>query len=69
MNVYYKRVTTWQKWPDNDLVDTDVVEYSLSKKKWNKIHETTPMLTMPERQVSVGIALRITPTKINLIKP
>jgi len=69
MKIYYKRVITWQKWPDNDVIDADLVEYSLGKNKWNCIHTTEPSLTMPDRIKSVASALRIKPSKITLVKP
>lgn len=35
MTIYYKRVITWQKWPDNDIKDTDEIHFSTSKKKFD----------------------------------
>lgn len=66
MNVYFKRVTTWQKWPDNDLVDEDFVEYSLSKKKWLCFHRTIPQLNMQERATAIATVLKV--KKSNTIK-
>ncbi len=69
MKVYYRRITTWQKWPDNDLVDEDYISYSLSKKKWNEFHRTDPLPNVKDRQISVGAALRVKPANIDLTKP
>ena len=58
MDVFYKRVTTWQKWPDNDLIETDVIEYSLSKRKWNSFFTTEPLPVMMDRQKLVAAHLK-----------
>lgn len=40
MIIYYKRITTWHRWPDNDQKDEDYILFSKSQKKFdkNKIH-------------------------------
>lgn len=68
MNVYYKRVTTWQKWPDNDLVDEDYVSYSLSKKKWNEFYRTPVLRDMIERQKLIAAKLQRKVKNITLVK-
>lgn len=68
MDVFYKRVITWQKWPDNDLVDTDVVEYSLSRRKWETFFTTEPIHDMKERQKLVAAHLKRKVSNITLKK-
>lgn len=68
MDVFYKRVITWQKWPDNDLVDTDVVEYSLSRRKWETFFTTEPIRDMKERQKLVAAHLKRKVSNITLKK-
>lgn len=36
MIIYYKRITTYHKYPDNDQKDEDYVVFSKSLKKFNK---------------------------------
>lgn len=69
MNVYYKRITTWQKWPDNDLVDEDYISYSLSKKKWNEFFRTEPLPNVNDRIKLVASNLRIKVSNVKLTKP
>ena len=68
MNVYYRRFTTWQKWPDNDLVDEDYISYSLSKRKWKEFFRS-PICDMPTRQKLVAANLSMKVSNIKLVKP
>lgn len=68
MNVYYMRVITWQKWPDNDVVDEDYVSYSLSKRKWNEFYRTPVLRDMLERQKLIAAKLQRKVKNITLVK-
>lgn len=70
MNIYYRREITWQKWPDNDCVDTDIVYFSTSKKKFKEsvFHECDPQTKVTDRVQQVALKLRVKASKINLIK-
>jgi len=70
MTIYYRREKTWCKYPWQDVVDTDLVKFSTSKKKFHKqiFLELDPGLTMEERKLEVAGYLKINPNKINLIK-
>lgn len=69
MNIYYKRITTWQKWPDNDLVDEDYISYSRSKKKWNEFYRTPPLVDVRERVKLVAAKLNIKASNVKLERP
>ncbi len=70
MNIYYRREKTWCKYPWQDMVDTDFVKFSMSKRKFHKsiFLEIDPKHTMEERKQLVADELKVKPTKINLIK-
>ena len=69
MNIYYRRITTWQKWPDNDLVDEDYVSYSKSNKKWNEFYRTPPLADVSMRTKLVAVKLQMKAKNITLVKP
>lgn len=70
MDIYYRRNVTWCKWPWNDEKETDVVEFSTSKRKFNenKFLECEPQIPMPERKKLVAAELKKKVNKINLVK-
>lgn len=69
MIIYYKRITTWQKWPCNDLVDEDYISYSKSKKNWKEFFRTGPLPNVADRIKLVASSLRIKVSKVQLTKP
>lgn len=68
MNVYYRRIITWQKWPDNDCVEDDYVSYSLSNKKWNEFYRTPPLADQAMRKKLVATKLQRKVKNIDLVK-
>lgn len=69
MNVYYRRIRTWQKWPDNDLIDEDYISYSLSRKDWKEFIRTDPLPNVNDRVKLLAAILRIKPSNVKLTKP
>lgn len=70
MTIYYRRVTTWQKYPHNDIVDTDEVLFSTSKKKFdsNIILSIDPQISVEDRKSKVADVLGIALKKVQLQK-
>jgi len=66
--VYYKRITTWHDYPDNNEICEDYITYGLSKHNWVEICRTIPLADMKERQRLVAEALNVDPRQIELIK-
>ena len=72
MDIFYKRVQTWHKWPDNDQLDYDMVHFSTGK--WKKFEDNVFLKLKPqdynqqERQVLVALQLNVKPQTIKLIK-
>lgn len=55
MIIYWRTKEIWCPYPANDCIDKRVIEYSTSKKKFDKniILETNNQLSMQQRQVEV----------------
>ena len=66
--VYYKRITTWLDYPDQDEVAEDYITYGLSRHNWVEICRTDPLPDMKERQRLVAEALNLEPSQIELVK-
>ena len=70
MDIYYKRIETWCKWPDNDVIDEKYVLYSTSKKKFTSksFLRTDVSVETKDRILKVSEVLGVNPKKVNLIK-
>jgi len=70
VEIFYKRVQTWQKWPNNDVLDTDIVYFSKSKKKFEKgiIVGLDPKMTMKEREDKMCFLLGVKKLKLTKLK-
>lgn len=68
MIVYYKRITTFCKYPWQSEIDEKFIEYSTSSKKWKSFLKTDVKLTMDERKIEVSKALKIEVKKVILKK-
>jgi hypothetical protein len=66
--VYYKRITTWFDYPDNNEICEDYITYGLSRHNWAEICRTPPLADMKERQLLVAEALRVAADQIELVK-
>ena len=70
MIVYYRRIVTYQRYPNNDLIDTDFVYFSTSKNKFNErvFIKCEPLLHQKERLKLVARSLGVSVNKIELVK-
>lgn len=68
MDVYYRRVTKFCKYPFNDEIDEEWIEYSLSKRKFKIFATTLIDLNIIERRKIIASSLNKKVKNINLIK-
>lgn len=70
MNIYYRRIRTFSKYPFQDEIKTDMVYFSRTKKDFEKnvFLKLDPQLSDKERKSIVAEHLKIKPKNVNLIK-
>jgi hypothetical protein len=68
LKVYYKRITTWLDYPDQNEIAEDYITYGLSRHNWVEICRTDPLPDMRERQRLVAEALKVEPSQVELVK-
>lgn len=70
MNIYYRRIKTFSKYPFQDDIETDMVYFSRNKKEFEKnvFLKLDPQLSDKERKSIVAERLKIKNKNVNLIK-
>ena len=55
MNIYWRTKEIWCPYPANDCIDKRVIQYSKSKKKFDKhiFYESDNKLSMDERKLKI----------------
>jgi hypothetical protein len=60
MNIYWRTKEIWCPYPANDCIDKRVIQYSKSKKKFDKhiFYESDNKLSMDERKLKIEELLK-----------
>jgi hypothetical protein len=67
MNIYWRIKEIWCPYPANDCIQERCIEYSTSKRKFDKqvFYKTSNQLTIQQRQLEIE---KVIGQRINLIK-
>ena len=67
MNIYWRIKEIWCTYPANDCIQERCIEYSTSKRKFDKqvFYKTSNQLTIQQRQLEIE---KVIGQRINLIK-
>lgn len=57
-NVYYRRITTWLDYPDQNEICEDYITYGLSRHNWVEICRTPALADMKESPAISGGGFR-----------